>query len=174
MTSTSRSFLGPRTALRGSLAVVLLLCVSAAAPNAARASHYRLPADGLISDDESSTLGKAGVRTTAELLEATARVARRESLSKATGLSLARLTTLACQVDLLRIRGLGPSMVRLLQAAGVRHTRDLKGLSPTEVYERLRAANSIHHIAPVVPQEAVLEDWIAQAGRLEWVLEGTQ
>ena len=161
--------------VRAALAcVVLVAMLTAGASRDALASHYRLPADGLVSDDEHASLTRAKVHTTVDLLERAARVAAREALAKSSGLSLARLTTLACQVDLLRVKGLGPSMVRLLHAAGIRHTRDLKGLAAAAVLDRMRAANSVHEIAPVLPQEPVIADWISQAVRLEWLLEGTQ
>lgn len=152
---------------------LLLLGLGAASP-VASASHYRLPVDGMISPDEARLFGAHGVHTTADLLERTAALAAREALARETRIPLPRLTTLACQVDLLRVAGLGPSMVKLLQSGGVRHTRDLKGAAPAELLGRLRAANAIHNIAPVLPAEGVIEDWIAQANALEWILEGTQ
>ena len=163
-----------RRLARPARALLVAVAIVAALATIAQASHYRLPADGFVSDDEYAALKTAMVLTTSDLLQRAARVTDREALARVTGIPLARLTTLACQVDLLRVKGLGPSMVRLLQTAGVRHTRDLAAAGPGELLDRLRAANSIHNIAPVLPQPEVLEDWIAQAAKLEWLLEGTQ
>jgi len=160
--------------LRAHRLAALTALVVTFAGGAALASHYRLPADGLVSAHEHRVLDKHGIHTTEDLLRAAAPLASREALARKTRLPLPRLTTLACQVDLLRVSGIGPSMVKLLQSGGVRHTRDLRAASPAELAQRLSAANAIHNIAPVLPDEAMLEDWIAQATQLEWVLEGTQ
>ncbi|PKN56071.1 MAG: hypothetical protein CVU56_17985 [Deltaproteobacteria bacterium HGW-Deltaproteobacteria-14] len=165
----------PRLARHGARALLVAVAtLTVVATSGAHASHYRLPADGLVTGEEHAALKRVKVLTTLDLLRRAARVSDRESLARDSGLPLARLTTLACQADLLRIKGLGPSMVRLLQTAGIRHTRDLGATEPDGLLERLRAANSIHNIAPVLPQRAILEDWIDQAKRLDWTLEGTQ
>lgn len=156
--------------LRLAVAGALLL---AASPMAS-ASHYRLPVDGLVTIDETEALKKAGIATTLDLLDAIAATAGRESVASKSGLTFARLTTLAAQVDLLRVNGLGPSMVRLLQAGGVRHARDLAKSAPGELRARLEAANGVHRIAPVLPSEGILEDWIRQAGGLKPIVEGLQ
>lgn len=154
--------------------LVAVAALTVVATSGAHASHYRLPADGLVTGEEHAALKRARVQTTLDLLRRAARVGDREDLARESGLPLARLTTLVCQADLLRVKGLGPSMVRLLQTAGIRHTRDLKATEPDGLLERLRAANSIHNIAPVLPQREILEDWIDQAKKLDWMLEGTQ
>lgn len=164
----------PRRVLsRAACLAFAMLGVGLVAPTAG-ASHYRLPVEGMVSADEARLFARHGVHTTEDLLRRTAGLATREALARETGVSLPRLTTLACQSDLLRVGGLGPSMVKLLQSGGVRHTRDLKNAAPAELLGRLRAANAIHNIAPVLPAEGVIEDWIAQAKALEWILEGTQ
>jgi len=173
LASPSIASRGARATL-SAVALLLLVFGGAVSGGAAQASHYRLPADGFVSDEELEALAKAGVHTTLDLLQRAAKVTDREALARKTGLPLTRLTTLACQVDLLRVKGLGPSMVRLLQTAGIRHTRDLRATEPDGLLERLRAANSIHHIAPVLPRTEILAEWIGQAKRLEWLLEGTQ
>ncbi|TNF27150.1 MAG: DUF4332 domain-containing protein [Deltaproteobacteria bacterium] len=164
----------PRLASRGARALLSVVSLLVLAGGTAWASHYRLPADGLVSEEEHAALGKAEVHTTLDLLNRAAKVSDREALARQTGLPLARLTTLACQADLLRVKGLGPSMVRLLQTAGIRHTRDLRATEPDGLLDRLRAANGIHHIAPVLPRTEVLAEWIEQAKGFEWLLEGTQ
>ena len=107
---------------RGSALVaglVLLLVAVASAP--VLASHYRLsPGFSLVTEPERKALKSEGVRTTSALLKATGKRKARRALSKATGVSFARLTELATQCDLLRIKGLGPTAVRLLQAARVK------------------------------------------------------
>ncbi len=156
----------------GSLVAAIAALFLSTSP--ATASHYRLPVDGLVTVEESEALKKAGISTTLDLLDAIATTAGREGVASKSGLTFARLTLLAAQVDLLRVNGLGPSMVRLLQAGGVRHARDLAKSAPAELRARLEAANGVHRIAPVLPSEGILEDWIRQAGGLKSVVEGLQ
>jgi len=156
--------------IKALLAVALTVTLS----GPALASHYRLPVENLVTDTEATAFGKAGIQTTQALLEQIAKVDARQKLAAKSGLTFARLSALAAQVDLLRIEGVGPSMVRLLQAAGVHHTRDLKGASPSDLRDKMKVANDVQQIAPVLPQEDVLRDWIAQASRLSQVVEGLQ
>ncbi|MGM0578275.1 MAG: DUF4332 domain-containing protein [Myxococcota bacterium] len=153
-------------------AIVGALCVLA--PDEAAASHYRLPAAGLVTEAEHEALREADVDTTLALFEAAAKAEARRDLSRRTGLSYARMTELATQCDLLRVRGVGPTMVRLLQAAGVRHTTDLRKASPATLHERIIAANEAHGITEVLPGEDSLGDWIEQARGLPKVLEGVR
>ena len=155
-------------------AIALSLVVGSATVATAHASHYRLPVENLITEAETESLKKAGIETTLALLDAIATVASREKVASRSGLTFARLTVLAAQVDLLRVNGLGPSMVRLLQAGGVRHARDLAAASAAELHKRIEAANSVHRIAPVLPSEGILEDWIKQAKGLKAIVEGLQ
>lgn len=141
-------------------------------PAAASASHYRLPAAGLVSGEETKSLNAANVHTTVDLLERTASVKDRKKLVRQTRISFVRLTELATQCDLLRIKGVGPSMVRLLQAAGVRHTMALKAASAGALMGRLEAANNSHRITEVLPDVTQVAAWIASAKGLEARLEG--
>jgi predicted flap endonuclease-1-like 5' DNA nuclease len=158
---------------RRAMAIFVLLLIAAIAPTA-QASHYRLPAGGLVSESEERSLVQHSVDTTEALLSKTASLKARRALSKATGLSYARLTELATQCDLLRVRGIGPSVVRLLQAAGTRHAAALRQASPDVLATKIKAANAVHGIMEVLPDIASLTDWIAQARELPKVLEGVR
>ncbi|MEZ4269166.1 MAG: DUF4332 domain-containing protein [Myxococcota bacterium] len=151
----------------------MLVALAAWVP-AAEASHYRLPAGGLVSESEERSLVENSVDSTEALLTHTASLKARRALATATGLSYARLTELATQCDLLRIRGVGPSVVRLLQAAGTRHAAALRQARPEVLAAKIKAANSVHNIMEVLPDIASLTDWIAQARELPKVLEGVR
>jgi len=152
------------------VAVTTLVALGAAAP--AWAGHYRLPVENLITVEESGALSKAGIQTTLALLEQIARVGPRKAIAAKTGLTYVRLSTLAAQADLLRVEGVGPSMVLLLQAAGVRHTRDLGAADPAALRDKMAVANGVHNISPVVPQEDVVRSWIQHARGLPQIVEG--
>lgn len=161
------------TSIRSFLFAVVITSGSVCA-GSAFASHYRLPVDNLINDNETEALKKAGIETTLALLDAVGSIAGREQVASKSGLTFARLSILASQVDLLRVNGLGPSMVRLLQAGGIRHARDLAQAAPADLHKRIEAANGVHRIAPVLPSEVILQDWIKQARSLKPVVEGLQ
>lgn len=141
---------------------------------AALASHYRLGVSGLLSTSEIAALAKRDVRTTKALFESAAAIGDRRALARKSGLSFARLTELATQCDLLRIEGVGPSVVRLLQAAGIRHAADLRAAGPSALHQRLVATNNTHKLMEVVPDARNLAGWISQAKSLPKVLEGVR
>jgi predicted flap endonuclease-1-like 5' DNA nuclease len=149
-----------RCLMLATLAVALLV------PAPAQAGHYRLPIEGLIDESESQALAKAGVTTTLALLQEVASEAKRLKLAQKSGLTIGRVAALAAQVDLLRIDGLGPSMVRLLQGAGIRHSKDLAAAASVALRTKLEAVNGVQHIAGAIPLPEVLDSWIGQAKRL--------
>jgi predicted flap endonuclease-1-like 5' DNA nuclease len=152
---------------------LLLLLALAFAPSA-WASHYRLSATGLTDDAETKALAAQELHTTVQLLERTAAVKDRRALGQASGVSFARLTELATQCDLLRVNGVGPSVVRLLQAAGVHHVLQLKAAKADALHAKLEATNQAHKIMDVLPPKELLQSWIDQAQRLPKKLEGVK
>lgn len=159
--------------MKGRLVAALIgMTTLVAAPIAAQASHYRLPVDNFISAEETAALEKAGVSTTLALLDQVSTPAKRQKLAKATGLSVARLTALAAQVDLLRIDGIGPSMVRLLNASGVMHAKQLAQSSSAALFAKVSSTNLAQKISMVTPREALIAEWIGAAKSLPQVVEG--
>jgi predicted flap endonuclease-1-like 5' DNA nuclease len=139
---------------------------------AAHASHYRLPIDNLISTAEADALAKGGVTTTLALLEAVTTQTKRASLAKKTGLPLARIDALAAQVDLIRIEGIGPGVVRLMQASGVAHSRALATADASALHAKLTAVNASAKILGVIPPEGLVAAWISKAKSLPQAVEG--
>ena len=155
------------------LLVALVVAAFTAAP-AARAGHYRLPIAGLVDASDTAALAKAGVTTTLALLQEVSTEAKRKKLAQKSGLTIGRVAALAAQVDLLRIDGLGPSMVRLLQGAGIRHSKDLASAASAALRVKLEAVNGVQHIAGAVPMAEVLDSWIGQAKRLPRAVDGLE
>lgn len=153
-------------------AALTIVAGGVCAPLVAQAGHYRLPIADFISGEESTQLLKAGVQTTLGLLERVGTPAQRQRLAEVSGLPAQRIEALAGQVDLLRIEGIGPSMVRLLLATGVRHAGALSTESTGALHARMVAANAAQRIAPVTPSERLVAAWVAAAGRLPRVIEG--
>ena len=155
------------------LAALLVLALVSLNPDV-QASHYRLGPDfKLLSGDEVKRLAAAGLNTSAQLLNATAKKRDRRKLAKKTGLSVKRLTTLAYHCDLLRVGGLGPSAVLLLDQAGVSHSAALGRTKAGALHAKLVVLNT-GPSNPVIPAKAELIAWIAEAKALAPLVEGAR
>lgn len=124
------------------------------------ASHYPLNAIDLTTSDETFALMKAGVTDTEELLGKTARVSDRAALAKATGIALARLGDLARLADLLSVRGIGPTVARLLAACEVRTRKDLAAAKAVDLAACMKAVNLRDAITDLLPSQEFLQQWI--------------
>ena len=162
--------------LRPPQALALLLLVAGLCIGLlSHASHYRLtPGFKLLSDSEISRLADAKIVTTAQLLSASAKKRARRALAAQTKIPFQRLTELALQCDLLRVKGVGPSAVRLLSAGGIPHTGKLRRAKAAKLHVRLLAAKSQFKEAIVVPSVVELQTWITQAKALSRVVEGAR
>lgn len=156
---------GSLLTLLGGLTVALL-----AGP--ALASHYAVAdVPSLISAADAGKLAKAGVATTEELLQKAAKAKDRKALAKASGLSASAVMDMARRCDLLRIKGIGPEMVLLLEAAGVKTAADLSKKEAAAVAADADKANKAKKITEKPPTEPQFQDWIDQAKQLPAVLE---
>lgn len=151
-------------------AVALSLTFLVARP--ALASHYALTEVArLVPPADAAKLQKAGVETTEQLLQKAATAKDRKALAKASGLGAATLTTLAKHCDLLRIKGVGPEMVLLLEAAGVKSIADLASRDAAALVAAVESANKTKKISEKLPTEPQLADWIEQAKKLPPVVD---
>lgn len=139
----------------------------------ASASHYAV-ADipSLIKAADAAKLVKAGVTTTEELLQQAAKPKDRKALAKASGLSAGTVMDLARRCDLLRIKGIGPEMVLLLEASGVKTAADLSKKEAAALAAAADQANKAKKITEKPPTEPQFQDWIEQAKKLAPVIEG--
>ena len=137
-------------------------------------SHYRLPAHGLVNDVELRALKGAGIQTTKALLSAAATRTQRARLVKATAIPRDRVVTLATQCDLLRVQGVGPTVVKLLQASGIRDTGALGRSEAEGLLGAMRKANGKERLIETLPDAKTVAFWIVQAKRLKPVLQDLQ
>jgi predicted flap endonuclease-1-like 5' DNA nuclease len=138
------------------------------------ASHYsfaNISDPSFLTRDEQRQLGRAGILDTATLLKWTASAPRRQWLAEHTTLAPERLEALATQCDLLRIEGIGPSVLAVLQKAGIRDSRALARADATELLTHLRVAARGTTMAQKLPQTDTLATWIRSAHRLRPVLD---
>ena len=141
-------------------------------PAHAQASHYRLPSSGLVTKVEAKAFAKVGLTSTKALLEAGLVPKQRAVLARKTSIKKARIVDLVRQCDLLRISGVGPSMVRLFQEAGFRDTRGLSRATPATVWKRVSASNSRLRLMPEAPAKELVSVWVSEAKRLPRIVKG--
>jgi predicted flap endonuclease-1-like 5' DNA nuclease len=139
----------------------------------ASASHYAVnDVPSLIAAEDAAKLTKAGVATTEDLLQKTAKPKDRKALAKASGLSGPVVMDLARRCDLLRIKGVGPEMVLLLEASGVKTVAELSKKQAPALTAAADQANKTKKITEKPPTEPQFQDWIEQARQLPPVIEG--
>jgi len=135
---------------------------------AAMASPY--PLQEVLDKVSAATLAKQKVVTTDDLLQAGATPKARQALAKTTGISLEQLTGWVNMSDLVRIKGVGPEMVRLFAAAKVHTVKQLRAQNPARLHKSVVAANGKTKITEKLPDEEQLTNWIEQAKKLKLVL----
>jgi predicted flap endonuclease-1-like 5' DNA nuclease len=139
----------------------------------ARASHYAVgDVPAIITADDAAKLTKAGVGTTEDLLQKAATPKDRKALTKASGLKATVVMDLARRCDLLRVKGVGPEMVLLLEASGVKTVADLAKKEAAALTSAADTANKAKKITEKPPTEPQFQDWIDQAKKLPPVIEG--
>jgi predicted flap endonuclease-1-like 5' DNA nuclease len=79
---------------------------------------------------------------------------------------------LAHRCDLLRVKGIGPEMVLLLEASGVKTAADLAKKDAPGLTAAADQVNKTKKITEKPPTEPQFADWIEQAKKLPAVIEG--
>lgn len=150
----------------------LAFALAAGSPTPARASNYAVEEiPQAIPAAEAARLKAAGVPTTFVLLEKGADAAGRKTLSKQTKIAEKTLEGWIQMADLLRVRGIGPDVARLLTAAGVRTVSQLKTANAAELSDAIMKANSKLKLSENPPSADHLSAWIEQAKSLPIVLK---
>ena len=136
-----------------------------------QASHYRLSSiPAVISAKHVKVLRKAGIVTTADLFNRSYTRRLRAHLRKRTGISATTLYRWARFADVLRVPGLGPTMVKLLRAAGIGRLRHLRYARPGPLHQKMRAENARKRISHAMPELETVTEWINQAKKLKDLL----
>jgi predicted flap endonuclease-1-like 5' DNA nuclease len=116
-------------------------------------------------------LNKAGVRGVAGLLKAGATPEGRKQLSKAAGVSPAKILEWVNHADLYRIRGIGSEYSDLLEAAGVDTVVELAKRTPANLHKTLADTNAKKKLVRQLPAQSLVEDWVKQAKALPRVVK---
>jgi len=151
------------------LACVTALFVLTAAT--AQASHYPIEAVPFIKDEHKTSLAKLKVFDTEELLTALLTPDERKKVARKTGIEKKVLQEYVQSCDLLRVRGVGPKMARLLILSDVDGIKVLRAEKAETLLPRMQEANKKHGVSELLPQPDTLKDWIHQARKLKIVVK---
>lgn len=153
---------------------VVVFAVLALGPLVAKASHYPLNAIDIASSEETYALYKAGVTDTKSLLERAGKATGRAALSKETGLSKKRLRAVAALCDLMQIKGVGPTVARLLDRCEIPHLAALKAKSLQDAAALSACMARVNRESPLTeltPSAEFVENWIRAAKGMESLLD---
>jgi hypothetical protein len=148
---------------------VLLLLLSQSLP--LLASHYPIEVVPFLEAGHRTKLAALKVEDTEQLLQALLTPKARKKAAGKSGIEIAKLEEYSKLCDLLRIRGVGPKMARLLLLSGIAGIAGLRGESGGDLIVKLRATNQQHGVSEILPQEETLKDWIHQARALDIILK---
>jgi predicted flap endonuclease-1-like 5' DNA nuclease len=127
---------------------------------------YAIADIGAIEPEAVATLKKAGIRTTAKLLETAKDAKGRRKLSEKTGLPEKNILCWANLSDRMRIKGVGEDYARLLQAAGVDTVKELKYRNPGRLAKAMAETNVKRKLVRVLPSDRAVVRWIEHAKKL--------
>jgi nucleotidyltransferase/DNA polymerase involved in DNA repair len=120
-------------------------------------------------------LRDAGVKNTADLLEATSNRYRRHKLAEDAGIPYANILKIAQKVALMKVDGIGVRQSNLLQAVGVDSVNELARRDADNLAERVAQANAFKpHFVDGTPSLATVTKWIAQAKKVAQTLQAEE
>lgn len=155
----------------GPMKVVYALVAVCALAAAAQASNYALEEiPQSIPAAEAAKLKALGIGTTFQLLEKAGDAKARKELAKAAKIPDKTLESWVQMADVMRVKGVGPDVTRLLAACGVHTVAQLKTQDATKLNDEIMKANSKSHLSENPPSVEHLQAWIAQAQTLPIVL----
>ena len=150
---------------------VIALTSCLLAGGVARASNYALEEiPQTIPAADAQRLKNAGISTTFQLLEKGAEPRARRELARATKIAEKTLEGWVQMADVMRVKGVGPDVARLLAACGVHTVTQLKTQDATRLNDEIVKVNSKQHLSENPPSVEHLQAWIAQAQSLPIVL----
>lgn len=153
------------------LAVAVFGVLAGLAARPARASNYALEEiPQAIPAADAAKLKTQGIDTTFQLLERGAEPRARRELAHVTRIAERTLEGWVQMADVLRIKGVGPDVTRLLAACGVHTVAQLKSQDPARLSDEIMKVNSQKHLSENPPSVEHLQAWIAQAQTLPIVL----
>ena len=115
-------------------------------------------------------LKEAGIDTTEDLLEQGASPKDRKALEEKTGISGKLLLEWLNHADLFRIKGISEEYSDLLEEAGVDTVPELAQRDPSNLYDKIVAANAEKQVVRRLPGKGQVADWVEQAKNLDRII----
>lgn len=160
-----------RNIVRTVLAVATAAAVLIGFSTTAAASHYDLVDIKIVNEDVRTKLAAEGIEDTQTLLARMLTSEDRAKIVKITGMDKAEVQELARMLELMQITGIGPKAARLLILSGVTSIGDLAQRTAEDLLPDVLEANAEHGVTGIDPDELILADWIAKAGKVPMALE---
>jgi predicted flap endonuclease-1-like 5' DNA nuclease len=124
----------------------------------------------VIPKPEAVRLKAAGIGTTFALLEQGGDSKARKLLAQKTQIGVRTLEGWIQLADLMRVKGIGPDVARLLTAAGTKTIEQLKVADAAKLNDQIMKINTSQHLSQNPPSTEHLTAWISQAKTLPIVL----
>ncbi|MCA9521543.1 MAG: DUF4332 domain-containing protein [Myxococcales bacterium] len=153
------------------LCVVLLGIALSAIALPASASHYSLSDIEFVPSKQITALAQMKITSTRTLLEITRTKQQRRELAQKLKVKATAVREWALTCDLLRVRGIGPRMAKLLTAANVNSIKKLAAQTAPDLAKKIKIANNRVKVTENPPGEENLSNWITQAKRLPIVVQ---
>jgi predicted flap endonuclease-1-like 5' DNA nuclease len=112
-----------------------------------------------------------GVRSAEDLLKKGSTPKGRKELAEKTGIGDALILEWVNHVDLFRIKGVGSEYSDLLEEAGVDTVVELAQRNAANLFKKMVEVNVAKKLVRKLPVESQVENWIAQAKKLERVVK---
>lgn len=148
--------------------VIVLVFAAQLGAGEALASPY--PLDQILPEDVAGKLGKLGMKSSDDLVAQGATAKGRAKIVKETKIPSGKLLEWVRLCDLVRIKGVGPDVVKLLNAVKIDSVRQLKRQKAAALYKKVEKANAKVKITEKLPSEQHLADWISQAKKLKVIV----
>lgn len=116
-------------------------------------------------------LRAVGIGMVEDLLDRAATAADRHAVSQETGIADRLILTWVNHADLCRIDGINPGFAELLEAAGVDSVPELAQRRPDNLQAKMAAVNAEKHLNKDTPNLDQVTDWVAQAKKMQRVVE---
>lgn len=118
-----------------------------------------------------AVLKEAGVASIEALLKMGSTPKGRAKLAETTKISDKLILEWVNHADLFRIKGVGEEYSDLLEEAGVDTVVELAKRIPTNLVEKMAAANTEKKLVRQLPTLKMVTDWIGQAKALKRIIE---
>ena len=112
-------------------------------------------------------LEAAGIRSVDTLLEAGQTPAGRRKLAQDTGIAEDKILKFVNHCDLMRLRGVGPQISELLEAAGVDTVKELRRRNAENLHTAMGEANAKRNLLNQLPSANQVQAFIDQAKDME-------